>query len=108
MIRRPPRSTLFPYTTLFRSLARAGGEQRRRERFPGATPRVPARRGGGHRARRAADGGGRLPVAATAARDGRCLRGAPAAGLPERLLRTIPPTPDRQIATVHAPPAQPS
>src|SRR3712207_8044799 len=25
MIRRPPRSTLFPYTTLFRSLARAGG-----------------------------------------------------------------------------------
>src|SRR3712207_6879379 len=24
MIRRPPRSTLFPYTTLFRSLARAG------------------------------------------------------------------------------------
>src|SRR5438876_2600488 len=33
MIRRPPRSTLFPYTTLFRSLARAGerefGETRR-------------------------------------------------------------------------------
>src|SRR2546430_11298151 len=25
MIRRPPRSTLFPYTTLFRSSARAGG-----------------------------------------------------------------------------------
>src|SRR5205823_8215887 len=25
MIRRPPRSTLFPYTTLFRSLAAAGG-----------------------------------------------------------------------------------
>src|SRR3989449_10042728 len=25
MIRRPPRSTLFPYTTLFRSLSRAGG-----------------------------------------------------------------------------------
>src|SRR5258708_14957893 len=24
MIRRPPRSTLFPYTTLFRSLARSG------------------------------------------------------------------------------------
>src|SRR3712207_7723933 len=24
MIRRPPRSTLFPYTTLFRSLSRAG------------------------------------------------------------------------------------
>src|SRR3989442_2901761 len=26
MIRRPPRSTLFPYTTLFRSLARVGEE----------------------------------------------------------------------------------
>src|SRR5256885_7303401 len=25
MIRRPPRSTLFPYTTLFRSLSRASG-----------------------------------------------------------------------------------
>src|SRR5258708_22014127 len=25
MIRRPPRSTLFPYTTLFRSRSRAGG-----------------------------------------------------------------------------------
>src|SRR2546430_17302955 len=25
MIRRPPRSTLFPYTTLFRSLGRRGG-----------------------------------------------------------------------------------
>src|SRR2546430_3264150 len=28
MIRRPPRSTLFPYTTLFRSLRRAGGVER--------------------------------------------------------------------------------
>src|SRR5438034_2191105 len=28
MIRRPPRSTLFPYTTLFRSLARDGGQRR--------------------------------------------------------------------------------
>src|SRR5256885_12132678 len=27
MIRRPPRSTLFPYTTLFRSLLPAGGQQ---------------------------------------------------------------------------------
>src|SRR2546426_3740542 len=35
MIRRPPRSTLFPYTTLFRS--RATGEIPRRGR---ATPRV--------------------------------------------------------------------
>src|SRR3989442_3532154 len=29
MIRRPPRSTLFPYTTLFRSKAPAGHETRR-------------------------------------------------------------------------------
>src|SRR3712207_7591580 len=29
MIRRPPRSTLFPYTTLFRSRARHGGHRRR-------------------------------------------------------------------------------
>src|SRR2546429_3787621 len=28
MIRRPPRSTLFPYTTLFRSVDRAGGRHR--------------------------------------------------------------------------------
>src|SRR3712207_8118176 len=32
MIRRPPRSTLFPYTTLFRSRARPrGGTKRRRD-----------------------------------------------------------------------------
>src|SRR2546430_13488764 len=37
MIRRPPRSTLFPYTTLFRSDARGGAELRRRVR------QVPAR-----------------------------------------------------------------
>src|SRR3989441_13170274 len=40
MIRRPPRSTLFPYTTLFRSL-----EERRR--------RAPAARAGGHLRREA-------------------------------------------------------
>src|SRR2546430_12389239 len=28
MIRRPPRSTLFPYTTLFRSASRSGKEKR--------------------------------------------------------------------------------
>src|SRR5438094_4228673 len=43
MIRRPPRSTLFPYTTLFRSGARA-----RRGGPPGAAPRRGGeRRGGG-------------------------------------------------------------
>src|SRR5690349_23699580 len=30
MIRRPPRSTLFPYTTLFRSVGRVGGLLRHR------------------------------------------------------------------------------
>src|SRR2546427_9994647 len=32
MIRRPPRSTLFPYTTLFRSTLAQGGEVRRQLR----------------------------------------------------------------------------
>src|SRR2546422_2378808 len=53
MIRRPPRSTLFPYTTLFRSDAAAGTTARAsrtavvramrvRSRKPGATRRSPA------------------------------------------------------------------
>src|SRR5258708_20346951 len=56
MIRRPPRSTLFPYTTLFRSLLRDRRERRarahprpharlqraRRERLDGARPRARA------------------------------------------------------------------
>src|SRR3989441_13298157 len=33
MIRRPPRSTLFPYTTLFRSLVRRRGEGGDRDRL---------------------------------------------------------------------------
>src|SRR2546422_3344201 len=39
MIRRPPRSTLFPYTTLFRSLSHGGGQSRRRGQ--GHLPRRP-------------------------------------------------------------------
>src|SRR3712207_8974781 len=35
MIRRPPRSTLFPYTTLFRSERRRRGTQPRAGRLPG-------------------------------------------------------------------------
>src|SRR2546428_12508822 len=31
MIRRPPRSTLFPYTTLFRSIVRVSGNRRLQE-----------------------------------------------------------------------------
>src|SRR3712207_7233826 len=41
MIRRPPRSTLFPYTTLFRSAADPRG--RPADRRPGAHGRLPAR-----------------------------------------------------------------
>src|SRR3712207_8336082 len=35
MIRRPPRSTLFPYTTLFRSLTPAAAAALLRHRWPG-------------------------------------------------------------------------
>src|SRR3712207_7689296 len=61
MIRRPPRSTLFPYTTLFRSHHRhhaEGGEavgEGRREREvaqPGAEPVAPRRGRGRFRAAR--------------------------------------------------------
>src|SRR6266571_520304 len=52
MIRRPPRSTLFPYTTLFRSRARgaplrAGGARRRRHRS-GARDRKSTRLNSSH------------------------------------------------------------
>src|SRR5258707_13819923 len=42
MIRRPPRSTLFPYTTLFRSLAQL------RERDPGGLPGLGKEAGARH------------------------------------------------------------
>src|SRR2546422_5884452 len=43
MIRRPPRSTLFPYTTLFRSRPRAAGARRQDRPEPPARGRGPAR-----------------------------------------------------------------
>src|SRR2546430_7527504 len=46
MIRRPPRSTLFPYTTLFRSArgrGACGAHQRRHHPRPRAVRRVPRR-----------------------------------------------------------------
>src|SRR2546427_5847723 len=60
MIRRPPRSTLFPYTTLFRSPAhlpdaRAGGRARRRSRRPAVVPLVAV----GHRLAGAAQDAGK-------------------------------------------------
>src|SRR2546428_3462665 len=39
MIRRPPRSTLFPYTTLFRSLGDSVRAGRRGRRWPGCADR---------------------------------------------------------------------
>src|SRR5436190_4965238 len=60
LIRRPPRSTLFPYTTLFRSPARALGEPRL---LPGRARDRPAVRGA------------RLLVAADADRAGLDRRG---------------------------------
>src|SRR5256885_8100690 len=42
MIRRPPRSTLFPYTTLFRSAARARPRRAAGCQRPGAGPLGPA------------------------------------------------------------------
>src|SRR5687767_15327286 len=50
MIRRPPRSTLFPYTTLFRSSAAAVTTERARsdEGAPPRASRCPARRSRRH------------------------------------------------------------
>src|SRR5438045_8173271 len=45
----PPRSTLFPYTTLFRSAAGSVEPQHERRRNPLAPDRQPARRGGADR-----------------------------------------------------------
>src|SRR5436309_5576456 len=39
MIRRPPRSTLFPYTTLFRSISSEKGKRKLSHREQGSDPR---------------------------------------------------------------------
>src|SRR3712207_8239005 len=61
MIRRPPRSTLFPYTTLFRSAPAGSARHRRRRRR--ARPRAAAGAAAPTPAlpRRAAPGGGGPP-----------------------------------------------
>src|SRR2546430_5331207 len=69
MIRRPPRSTLFPYTTLFRSAVGAAGR-------------------GGTRRRGRSAGGGRV-------RAGRALRGRPRAEIRDGGDRRGAPGPDR-------------
>src|SRR3712207_7568030 len=60
MIRRPPRSTLFPYTTLFRSEARQGGGSRGVPARGGSEPERPGveRRLGRRTIRCRAPGGG--------------------------------------------------
>src|SRR3712207_7322888 len=72
MIRRPPRSTLFPYTTLFRSRLRAAARPRR-----GAQPG--RGRGDDHQGlllgrRRDARGGGRVVLPDRGARDRKSTR----------------------------------
>src|SRR5687767_15216062 len=62
MIRRPPRSTLFPYTTLFRSLRNAAERKRcHAERLQGEVPRVepkaPVPRANRKRDRKSDEGG---------------------------------------------------
>src|SRR5256885_7146086 len=58
MIRRPPRSTLFPYTTLFRSRQRAAGDEALRHGGPPASQAALLARLAGERASVVADGGG--------------------------------------------------
>src|SRR2546430_12255298 len=70
MIRRPPRSTLFPYTTLFRSRLVSFVERTPRGREPAGDPAKPR----GRRVRRAA---GRRRVL----RLRRLVRGSPAGGV---------------------------
>src|SRR5690349_23192617 len=55
MIRRPPRSTLFPYTTLFRSRRRDPARRRRGPRGCGGARRQARADPGGLRHRRARD-----------------------------------------------------
>src|SRR2546429_4095985 len=73
MIRRPPRSTLFPYTTLFRSPGGVSGAVLPAARGVGAqgAVAVPARPRGSRVARRARARGG---LARTAARDRKSTR----------------------------------
>src|SRR2546422_10920985 len=106
MIRRPPRSTLFPYTTLFRSRAAPRGavarvlrrdradRRRRLARRPAPVPRVALRQGRGRRLlerpahrgaiRRLRDGaphGGAIPAAPRVRSDAPpLLRRLPAGG----------------------------
>src|SRR3712207_7344992 len=77
MIRRPPRSTLFPYTTLFRSPGGQRGLACRPHRPPPTGVRRAARLLGGHRGPASAGPPGRagsVPGGPRAARDRKSTR----------------------------------
>src|SRR3712207_9443704 len=109
MIRRPPRSTLFPYTTLFRSgapvqpghLLRRGGAPETHDSLAGpANGRADALGGGaGHRRRDWADAGGRGRLGLTGGRREERPWGSPGrfrnsedVRISRRSCRTDPPT----------------
>src|SRR2546422_6280222 len=116
MIRRPPRSTLFPYTTLFRS--RPGRERDRRgprpthsrpdlssppdplslrERGKSRRPPSPERRGGQGVRKEAADGGqlGSPEAPSRSPERSRSLPRHNARGRTDRRMRRTSPTPPR-------------
>src|SRR3712207_8908032 len=74
MIRRPPRSTLFPYTTLFRSLPQRSGRARIEQEPAGLRPRFHRRfrRAVSEEDRRVRDAAYRKPYLEAAYRRGRC------------------------------------
>src|SRR2546425_1974734 len=81
MIRRPPRSTLFPYTTLFRSGEEPGGEKRREPRRGQELPPV------GQRVQAPSVPDEYLPVAVVGAREPGLQAQTTAKGERPRLLR---------------------
>src|SRR2546425_7008442 len=135
MIRRPPRSTLFPYTTLFRSASWRAGWSRsatcsrtwctpRRTRASGCAahdrrdlarprrrPRTRLRRGRGDAARRRRPGGAALlppPHCGPGPRGARLFRDAGARRAPDRPVSIVPaarPRAPRQPAAVRPLPA---
>src|SRR3712207_9489658 len=91
MIRRPPRSTLFPYTTLFRSLTMAS-----------SAGRLPSQASAAYAAAKAGVVMFSKHVANEAGRDGvrvNCL--APSSILTERVKHLMPEETQRQVAAMH-------
>src|SRR2546422_11532971 len=82
MIRRPPRSTLFPYTTLFRSLPLGAN------RLRGGS------RGAGHRGRAAAG----QPLGSASLRDAMTVAAPPSRPRAERLYPTLSPAQFERVA----------